>query len=72
MVVNDNDLDDSGFVQSNGMFNGPDFVWDFVRETEGSVTDPLIFTLTAGQRELQVTRREDGTALDAIAIFAVD
>ena len=72
MVVNDADLDDSGFVQSNGMFNGPDFVWDFVRETEGSVTDPLIFTLTAGQHELQVTRREDGTALDAIAIFAVD
>ncbi|MCH8218729.1 MAG: hypothetical protein IH892_18380 [Planctomycetes bacterium] len=72
MVVNDDDLDDSGFVRSNGMFSGQEFVWDFVRDAIGVDTDPIVFTLTAGQHELQITRREDGTALDAIAIFAVD
>ena len=72
MVVNDDDLDDSGFVRSNGMFSGPEFVWDFVRDDVGVGTDPIVFTLTAGQHELQIARREDGTALDAIWIFAVD
>ena len=73
MVVNDLDLDDSGFVRSNGLFSGKDFVWDFVRDDAGdTTTDPIIFTLTAGQHELQITRREDGTALDAIAIFSVN
>ncbi|MCH8219215.1 MAG: hypothetical protein IH892_20855, partial [Planctomycetes bacterium] len=73
MVVNDNDLDDSGWVRSNGLFDGDEFVWDFVRDDAGdTTTDPIVFTLTAGQHELQIARREDGTALDAIAIFAVN
>ncbi len=73
MIVNDGSLDDSGWVLSDGMFSGGGgFSWDFVRDTSGPDTDPIIFTLTAGQHELQITRREDGTALDAIAIFAVD
>jgi hypothetical protein len=51
-------------------------VWDFVRDWFGSAvipdTDPVIFTLTAGQHELRISRREDGTGLDAIAIFLVE
>ena len=72
MVVNDLDLDNSGWVLSNELFNRPYFVWDFVRDWAGDVTDPIVFTLTAGQHELQIARREDGTALDAIAIFSVN
>ena len=73
MVVNDTDLHSSGFVRSADMFSGGDgFVWDYVRDIDGDDTDPIVFTLTAGQHELQIARREDGTALDAIAIFSVN
>jgi hypothetical protein len=50
-------------------------VWDLVRDWFGSPetdVDPVVFTLTAGQHELRISRREDGTALDAIAILAVE
>ena len=73
MIVNDTDLHSSGFVRSADMFSGGDgFVWDYVLDIDGDDTDPIVFTLTAGQHELQIARREDGTALDAIAIFSVN
>jgi len=73
MVVNDTDLHSSGFVKCADIFSGGDgFVWDYVRDIDGDDTDPIVFTLTAGQHELQIARREDGTALDAIAIFSVN
>ena len=72
MIVNDDSLDNSGWLRSNAIFNSSEFVWDFVRDDVGATTDPVVFTLTAGQHELQISRREDGTALDAIAIFSVN
>ena len=72
MIVNDDTLDDSGWVNSDGMFGADQvFVWDWVRETSGTNTDPVVFTLAAGQHELQVALQNDDAALDAIAIFAV-
>ena len=66
------------WIRCGGVFPGDAqdvMVWSFVRDWIGTAetdVDPVIFTLTAGQHELQISRREDGTALDAIAIFAVD
>lgn len=72
MVVNDDTLDDSGWVQANALFGSQELSWDLVPESNGPDTDPAVFTLSAGQHELQISRREDGTVLDAIAIFAID
>ncbi len=74
MIVNDPEHHASGFMRCNGVMNGPDgeMVWDFARDDVSGTTDPVVFTLMAGQHELQISRREDGTGLDAIAIFAVD
>jgi len=65
------------WIRCGGVFpgNAQDvMVWDFVRDWfDGAPdVDPVVFTLTAGQHELQISRREDGTALDAIAIFALE
>jgi len=49
-----------------------DWEWDFVRDDISDTTVPVVFTLTAGQRTLQISRREGGTGLDAIAIFAIN
>jgi len=73
MLVNDADLDNSGWVVSSELFKARGaFVWDFVNDINGDDTDPIVFTLTAGQHELQIAHREDGIALDAIAIFSVN
>ena len=74
MIVNDPEHHASGFMRCNGVMNGPEckMVWDFARDDVSGTTDPVVFTLMAGQHELQISRREDGTGLDAIAIFAVD
>jgi hypothetical protein len=63
-----------GWLQNNNIFDGPQdsIVWDLVRDDYDDVTDPVVFTLTAGPHELQISHREDGTGLDAIAILAVN
>ncbi|MHC4507964.1 MAG: discoidin domain-containing protein [Planctomycetota bacterium] len=65
------------WIRCGGLFPGDAqdiMVWDFVRDWFSGApdVDPVVFTLTAGQHELQISRREDGTALDAIAIFVVE
>ena len=73
MLVNDADLDNSGWVVSSELFKARGaFVWDFVNDINGDDTDPIVFTLTAGQHELQIAHREGGIVLDAIAIFSVN
>jgi hypothetical protein len=63
-----------GWLRNNNIFDGPQdsIVWDLVHEDYDDVTDPVVFTLTAGQHELHISHREDGTGLDAIAILAVN
>jgi hypothetical protein len=66
------------WIRCGGVFPGDAqdvMVWDLVRDWIGTAetdVDPVIFTLTAGEHELQISRREDGTGLDAIAIFRAD
>lgn len=66
------------WIRCGGVFPGDNqdvMVWDLVEDWLGGGlpdTDPVIFTLTAGQHELQISRREDGTALDAITVLAVE
>jgi hypothetical protein len=73
-IVNDTSLHSSGWARYNNIFDGPQgsINWDLVIDEFGSDTIPLVFTLTAGQHQLQVALREDGTGLDVIAILAVN
>jgi hypothetical protein len=74
-IINDPVLrGDSGFLRHNNLFDGPQgsIVWDFVRDDWSGGPDPTVFTLTAGQHEFQISHREDGTGIDAIAIFAIN
>jgi hypothetical protein len=63
-----------GWLLNENLFDGPQgsIVWDLVHDDYDDVTDPVVFTLTAGPHELQISHREDGTGLDAIAILAVN
>ena len=74
MVTNDEAQHASGWLRSNGVLHGPTgvMVWDLVFDDQEGRTDPVVFTMTAGQHELQVSRREDGTGLDAIAILSAN
>ena len=74
MVTNDEAQHASGWLRSNGVLHGPTgaMVGDLVFDDQEGRTDPVVFTMTAGQHELQVSRREDGTGLDAIAILSAN
>ncbi len=63
-----------GWLRNENLFDGPQdsIVWDLVHDDYEDVTDPVVFTLTAGPHELQISHGEDGTGLDAIAILAVN
>ncbi len=63
-----------GWLLNDNLFDGPQdsIVWDLVHDDYEDVTDPVVFTLTAGTHGLQISHREDGTGLDAIAILAVN
>lgn len=74
MIVNDAKQHNSGWLRANGICRDPygEFVWDFILDDVEGRTDPVVFTLTAGQHDLQISRREDGLGIDAIAILAVE
>ncbi|MCH8218996.1 MAG: hypothetical protein IH892_19735, partial [Planctomycetes bacterium] len=58
----------SGWVRFNDIEDGGTWHWDEVHSSDDG--DSVVeFTLSAGTHTLEITRREDGTLLDAIAVI---
>ncbi len=75
----DNGFDDSFFVQVDG-FPASGYLWDVLQNTGYAMdyvsdrhgANPVELTLAAGEHQITVYQREDGTRLDRLALELVD
>ncbi|MCH8193625.1 MAG: hypothetical protein IIA65_06370, partial [Planctomycetes bacterium] len=69
--LEDPDQPDTGWVRFNGIDAPGGWTWDRVHSNDHS-NEAVIWTLPAGDVTVEIAKREDGTYVDAFAVFVLE